>query len=924
MDRQNPHLIIEWDLTGDPEFSIHKALVGGIYAAHDPLTGFLGSVFKKIVGGVTKVVSGVTNAVTKIASSPIGKLVMGIGGTLLSGGALGPALLAGGLNMVGLPGQQIIAKAGGVVAMVNKYCGAIGAVLPQGLSSSLSSAWNTVTSTVAGPFKSLYEQYAPLIKGWADTFTPALERVQGVLKPFAEMIPGDVGMAGLGQAWADKRITGEFMTDILKAPPEFGLMTDPSLTNYLDEIHKLGRIVPPVPPISMPQLNLQHLGPEVHQFWKGVTGIPKIIPTLEGVWNSIKDVWATIKDSMIFIANWLKITFQETLNLIQITLKDITIFLSTGINALTVKIWESMREMAREILGGFASLGEKIFQGISYVTDLFRDQLAELWKFVGNLPVYIWEFLQPVVASLFQGINATRAWLFERISDLGGLVTKQATWIKEVVVSFFTSYLPSLFQWLWDQIKALGTWVTDVAVPTVLREGKGAWMHVEEYFKNYTHMAYSATESHLRSYTPMTPDKAPMAAAGLLGIAIAFGMGAHTLSMATELVHPLKTMGVHYLSGFMANMGSFGTIASSTMGILVAYSLRRPMGYYVNSIFRPTQPAAMDLMMMAVKPDISMEEFRRGMSYEGYSEGWIDRFQATMYNEPRHFELGFMGEDQTADAPWLYTKARRAGYCPEDAEIFTRGLIAKIIRTRKEELYRHAFNSYKEGYLGKNQFIAYLDGLQMRPEAKFYAVISADLAYRFDYISDMLGLLTSNYLADLIDDDDLRVAIAALGIEERKASLIFNKARIRKLPKIMRAEKKEAQAVIREAQKKYQDLYRTLYRTGRISEVQYQGYLVALGMTPEMAELTVALEAARTYEPPEDVQVREQEKLAKKVQDEQVKKYRELYRRGQIDFLTLVGYFIMAGVDPDLAIAMAETEQAKTIPKPKTTEVITT
>ena len=131
MSGENHHLVIEWDLTGDPAFSIHQALVGGIYAAHDPLTGFLGKVFKSIKKGVTKIIGKATEFVSKITSSPIGQALLGVVGTIASGGALGPALLAGGLTAIGLPGEMIIAEAGGIGAMVSKYLKPLGGLMPE-------------------------------------------------------------------------------------------------------------------------------------------------------------------------------------------------------------------------------------------------------------------------------------------------------------------------------------------------------------------------------------------------------------------------------------------------------------------------------------------------------------------------------------------------------------------------------------------------------------------------------------------------------------------------------------------------------------------------------------------------------------------------------------------------------------------------
>ena len=917
MDRQGIDLVIIFDLTEDPSFSIHKAIVSGIYAAHNPLTGFLKRLWDKAKDFVSRAWESVTKFVGKVISNPIIRGIVGIVATIASGGALGPAILAGGLAALGLPGSEIIAKAGGVSAMVEKYVGAIGAFLPTGIMDSLSRVMESVKDSVFAPLKSLWERFEPLVKGWADHFAPVTERIRGIIAPLEKIIPSEVGLAGLGAVWAEKRVSGEILADILKGPPEFGLMTDPSLSDYIEELHELRQITPPLPPVSMPKFHLAHLAPPVDQFWKTVTGIPKIVPAIEGVWDSIKGVFSIVKDTLIMIANWLRYTLQETLNLVITSIGDISRFIPTSVNALTAKLWESLRWTLGEIRSISGHLTGQASRWVDLLMGFFRTQFLQLYQAIGKVQVYLGETLHKIGGTLYQAIGGLGGSIYQGITSLGEYIWKGFSSFTAFFQSIFTDYLPWFVNWFWGEIRALGAWVSDIAVPIILQGTKGAWLQVEMYFKRYTEMAWGAAENVLRQFIPMTPDKAPMAAAGLLGVAIAMGMGAHTISTVTELAHPLKRMGVHYFAGFMADMGNFGTIASSTMGILVAYSLRRPMGYYVNEIFRPTQPRQMDLMMMAVKPDISIETFRRGMAYEGYPEEWINAFQATMYNEPRHFELSFMMEDASASPEWLYTKARRAGYTPEDACTFVRGLLAKVTRDQRKDLYRQTFNSFKEGYINRDQFTQYLDALEIRVEARGFAVASAELAYRMDYITDMVKLLTDTYLADLMGDDELRISIQSLGIEERKARLLFQKARIRKLPKVMKAERKEAESAMREAQRKLEALYREQYRKKLITEEQYQTYLIAMGMQPGMAELTVTLEAARVYEIPVDEEAKERERVEKRVLVEQVRMYKELYRREQIGFETLLGYLIIAGVDPELALAMAETERVKAIPKPK-------
>ena len=288
-----------------------------------------------------------------------------------------------------------------------------------------------------------------------------------------------------------------------------------------------------------------------------------------------------------------------------------------------------------------------------------------------------------------------------------------------------------------------------------------------------------------------------------------------------------------------------------------------------------------------------------------------------MYREPRYFELSMMGEDEAATPEWIFRKARRGAYTPEDSVIFVKSLLKKVCRTQIIDAYRQAFNSYKQGYITREQFGTYLDFLDMRPEAKGYATLAADLAYRYGYIGDMVRLLSDTYINDLMTEDDFRLAIFSLGMEERRARLAIQKARIRKIPRVMRETRKEAEKAEREVQRKLQEIYRTYFRDGKITVEQYRGYLEAIGMTPEMAELTVELEALRTERIVIEQAERERERVQEKTQAELIRKYREQYRRGLISFEALVGYFILVGIDSELALAMAETERVKLLPKPE-------
>lgn len=560
----------------------------------------------------------------------------------------------------------------------------------------------------------------------------------------------------------------------------------------------------------------------------------------QDLFQYIQYLWNSIVAGMVAMYEWLGERIEGIITLIGNWASILWEWLISDIWAIVDYLIAPLREIWDYLASVLAEWFERIRAAIAaFMTDPAQwvyDLGAEIWEALKALSADIWN-------ALIETANAAAAWIGEKVTDLAPVIVEH---FRDLVV------------WVWDVIKAAFVFVKDDIIPAVSEATSGALGWLKDQFTHLMGLAYKEILDYAKAYSPMTPERAVTLAAVMFGSAVGFGALAHGIALGVEMLPNLKYMGVHYLSAFAARMGSFGTISSATMGVIAAVSLRRPMTYYLQSMMRPIQPSERDLMMMAVKPDISMDIFRQGMAYQGYSDYWIGRYAATMYHEPRYFELSMMAEDESATAAWLYTKARRSGYSEDDSKIFVASIGKKAARTQRQDFYKQAFNLFKEGYIPESTFKGYLDQLEMRPEAQEFAVNGANLAYQYDLYRDLISAHRTAYRNDLITEDEFSASLAALGMTPDRVSALAYIEWVRKTPSAIKKERREIESAWAEVQKKYTQVYIEAFEKGLIGEGQLAAYLIALGIKERVAQATARYEALKLIPKPKREEVGEE------------------------------------------------------------------
>lgn len=551
---------------------------------------------------------------------------------------------------------------------------------------------------------------------------------------------------------------------------------------------------------------------------------------IESLWNNlatyISDLGTTIKDEILGLANFVNNIYTWVVwNLID----NIWTFawnLFKPVNLYFQAIYDVLTDLYNEIRDAITGLLATPYEWITTA-------LTDLWDWLGSIAVSIWDSM------------------LEAATLVGGYIGTKLTEFAPVV----TEYFRDVAIYVWDAIKAAFIFVVEDLLPAAWESASGAMGWLKDEFTNIIGLAYDDIMKRATALVPVTPERSVQIAAGMFGSAVGFGALAHGMALAVEALPNIKYMGVHYLSAFVARMGSFGTISTATMGVIAALAIREPFGYYMKSILRPTQPREMDLQIMAVKPDINLETFRQGMKYQGYTDFWIDAFERTMYHEPSYFELSMLGEDEAATEEWLFTKARRSGYTEVDATIFVSSMIKKVTRDQRKEYYKQAFNAFKEGFISDTQFKERLDHLDIRPEAKELATDAANLAYQTDLNKELISTYRTAFRQDLIDDRELEVSLSSLGMTEERVYSLVELEWVKKEPKILKAERKEIETEWRKIQSEHSRLYIESFRRGLITEDQLATNLITIGIENRAAKATARYEAIKLVPKPKPVEI---------------------------------------------------------------------
>jgi hypothetical protein len=427
----------------------------------------------------------------------------------------------------------------------------------------------------------------------------------------------------------------------------------------------------------------------------------------------------------------------------------------------------------------------------------------------------------------------------------------------------FHEVLVSLWQWMLEKMKDLIDLVVGKIRP-VLQE---AWDIAKARLEEAGRVVYDGAMKLFEGHSPITPEDAPVLALKLYTLAWGAGMTAHGISVATELLHPLKQVGLNQAAALVGDFAGFGRITGATMGTLVNRVLGRAMTYAVQNQYRPVIPDERLLIELRSKREIDKPTFDKAMGYEGFSKDWIDVIERWQWKDPRMFELMRVADIGIEQGPppsgemwwfqkfgvtgeklkdwWLYRKLMRAGYEDIDLPVLIRTIHRREISFAMTYVRTAIRRNYRWGYLTDEELTRWIDRLMLPEQAKEWILWAGQLDRDYFHGQNLIRYYKLAYRNDIIDEDELMVSLLAMGQPARETMMTVRTERVRKSPKVRMPVAPAAKKAKTELQKKSITLYITQYRKDLITSEKLLESLLAIGLSAELAEISVDIEAAK-------------------------------------------------------------------------------
>jgi hypothetical protein len=451
--------------------------------------------------------------------------------------------------------------------------------------------------------------------------------------------------------------------------------------------------------------------------------------------------------------------------------------------------------------------------------------------------------------------------------------------------------------------------------------------------------AYRAQyEQMYRPSSPRTPEQAHSFATtwealgnAAVGAVIAAQIGAETLSAGQVDVSLSSIWQLPYLRAWMGTLEEFRR-AKDEAALLI------PLRYYHMAQHTPMVPGPSDLVRFYVREaflpekqvnlDPGMVSF---MKLHGYSEQWTRAYWGAHWQLPPLTQLYEMFQREIIDEKTLRAYLVYHDYLPQEHDWLIKAAYQVMPRV---DLRR----AWEAGLISDEELERRMRWTGYSPQdARLEAATQRRIATKTE-VEDLLKEHEHLYVEGLIEEADLRAAYMEMGVAGQLVDLRLQALRMRREREARANQIRTALDMYRrglrpelDTAKRLRDLgvpletinYLILtnaprerarqlslsqlsraLRYGRISPEEYRKRLLAYGYQEEDAAL---LEAAVTQDPLVD----EEERIEREILRLKTSTYRTAYRDGRIDRTTLLRNLMLIGLPEELAMAIAEYEDAR-------------
>lgn len=494
--------------------------------------------------------------------------------------------------------------------------------------------------------------------------------------------------------------------------------------------------------------------------------------------------------------------------------------------------WGILRGALQPILSWLPTLWDQINLATRVWAQWMWDKVKDALFGVGGVVGSIWPLVRDAVSGAITSItDSVRSWTGTAISSTwSGL-----TWVWNKVSDSAT--------WVWQRVEDLGTYLQEQVV-TPIAEGFGAmggsissgfagffgdiadfftnppwyeadreaartgdparsqWAPSLDFIKSAITSAWDSIMGTILRFVPVSPERSPNAATALLELGGIAAAGLAGMTLAGEILSPLKQMGLGNIAAMVYDMMNYRSITGLMLGAILGVTLRTPLTYYFNALARPNIPSMQQLTSLASEYALvpqeralalmaapgglatlqaeNRAEFVRLGAYAGFSDATLAKLFELTDTPERWTMVRAMATMGIFDEAYFTRALVNSGYSPETISMALGALRSLASEQVQGAGSGQALARYRDGLTDRVGLTQELTALGYSPDKLDRFGVVADLSRQTDATAEMVTAWRSALTAQRVDEGEFRAGLQVLGVQQERINLYVLQDRVRR------------------------------------------------------------------------------------------------------------------------------------------------
>jgi hypothetical protein len=337
--------------------------------------------------------------------------------------------------------------------------------------------------------------------------------------------------------------------------------------------------------------------------------------------------------------------------------------------------------------------------------------------------------------------------------------------------------LKSFVNWIVEQIMSLARNVWNFIQERIIMPIVNAVKWIIDKIVGAVKDFFSSVVNAVRSmFMPTDPEtvinKLPMII-GTVAIA-SLGTGAILTAIGTKMMG--TGIEVEPLAKFMHSLFRADIVISFSIGTLLGYSIRTPLGYWARKTFRPLKPDPITLFGLYTRGYITREQLKSELAYvTGYPDKYIDGLIDIFEYNPSLFDLLRMADFVELTDEFIEESLRILGVKEKYKDIIKTLIKRRPLREEVRANVSQLITAYSKGYISRTFLSTALDNLGLQSKEKELMLMYADNKRTYEIIEERVYILRTAYQKGLIDKSTLDRELTKLGLDREWINLIISR-----------------------------------------------------------------------------------------------------------------------------------------------------